>query len=54
MRYAVIMENDISDGIEGISVSFWTQGCPLHCKNCQNHQTWDFNGGYELPEDYGS
>ena len=23
------------------------QGCPIHCKNCFNKGTWDFNGGQE-------
>lgn len=46
IRYAKIMENDVVDG-EGVCVSFWTQGCPHHCKGCHNPQTWDFNGGLE-------
>ena len=51
MRFAGIMENDFTDGI-GISVSFWTQGCPHHCKGCHNPDTWDFNGGNVLPDNY--
>ena len=50
MRYAGLMKNDIVNG-EGVCVSFFTQGCPFHCKNCHNPETWDFNGGYEVPED---
>jgi anaerobic ribonucleoside-triphosphate reductase activating protein len=46
------MDNDIVDGIEGISVSFWTQGCPFHCPGCHNKDTWDFNGGKQLPSNY--
>ena len=46
MRYAAIKENDIVDGV-GISVSFWCQGCPFHCKGCHNEHTWDFDGGIE-------
>ena len=49
-RYVKIMKNDIVDG-EGICVSFWIQGCPFHCFNCQNPETWDFNGGFEIPMD---
>ena len=49
MRIAGIKYNDIVDGI-GICVSLWTQGCPFHCKNCHNPQTWDFNGGYEVTD----
>lgn len=47
MRYAGIIKNDIAAG-EGINVSFFTQGCPIHCKGCHNPQTWDFNGGKEF------
>ena len=50
MRYAGLMENDITDG-EGVCVSFWTQGCPHKCPGCHNPQTWDFEGGYEVPDD---
>lgn len=51
MRYAGLMKNDFTDG-ENISVSFWVQGCPWHCKGCHNPQTWDFKGGKELPPDF--
>ena len=44
MRYASIRELDISNGY-GVGVSFFTQGCHFHCKNCFNQSTWDFNGG---------
>ena len=50
MKYAGLMENDIVDG-EGICVSLWTQGCPFHCSGCHNPETWDFDGGYEVPDD---
>lgn len=30
---------------DGIRVSLWVSGCSLHCKGCQNPQTWDFNSG---------
>lgn len=46
MRYASIREMDISNGY-GVGVSFFTQGCHFHCKNCFNQSTWDFNGGKE-------
>lgn len=45
MRYAAILGNDVIDGFNGVTVSFWTQGCPFHCKGCHNPQTWDYNGG---------
>lgn len=49
-RYAGLMTNDFANGT-GVCVSFWTQGCPHHCKGCQNPETWDFEGGLELPTD---
>lgn len=51
MRYAGIKENDIVDG-EGVCVSFWVQGCEHHCLGCHNPDTWDRNGGLELPNTY--
>ena len=29
----------------GLRAVDWSQGCPNHCKGCQNPETWDFNGG---------
>lgn len=29
-------------------MSLWTQGCPHHCKDCFNPETWDKNKGYEF------
>ena len=49
MKYAGLMENDFSDG-SGVCVSLWTQGCPHRCPGCHNPQTWDFNGGYDVPD----
>lgn len=49
-RYAGLITNDFANGV-GTCVSFWTQGCPHHCPGCQNPETWDFDGGKELPED---
>lgn len=50
MRYAQIRSMDISNG-EGVGVSLFVQGCPLHCKNCFNSDTWDFNGGKEWTDE---
>lgn len=49
MRVAQIRSMDISNG-EGVGVSLFVQGCPFHCKNCFNSETWDFNGGKEWTE----
>lgn len=50
MRFAQIRSMDISNG-EGIGVSLFVQGCPFHCFNCFNPDTWDFNGGKEWTEE---
>ena len=44
MKYAQIREMDVTNG-NGIGVALFTQGCPYHCKNCFNPETWDFNKG---------
>ena len=44
MRYAQIRSMDVSNG-SGIGVALFTQGCPYHCKNCFNPETWDFDKG---------
>lgn len=49
MRYAQIRSMDISNG-DGVGVSLFVQGCPFHCKNCFNSETWDFNGGKKWTE----
>lgn len=36
---------------DGIRVSLWTSGCLLHCANCQNQQTWDFDSGIPFNAD---
>lgn len=50
MRYSLIRSMDISNG-EGVGVSLFVQGCPLHCEGCFNQETWDFNGGKEFTDD---
>lgn len=50
MRYAGLIRNDFS-AAPGISVSFFTQGCPHHCPGCYNPETWDFDGGKEFTYD---
>ena len=49
MRYSSMRNLDISNG-EGVGVSLFVQGCPFHCKNCFNSETWNFNGGKEWTE----
>ena len=47
MRYSGIIRNDLA-AAPGVSVTFFTQGCPHKCKGCHNPETWNFNGGKEF------
>ena len=47
MKYSGIVRNDLA-AAPGISVTFFTQGCPHRCFGCHNPETWDFNGGKEF------
>ena len=49
MRYSGLIKNDIN-AAPGISVTFFTQGCPHRCEGCHNPETWDFNGGQEFTQ----
>ena len=44
MKYAGLNLNDVA-AAPGLCVSFFAQGCPHRCFNCQNPETWDFDGG---------
>lgn len=44
IRIAGLAEESIVDG-PGFRFTVFTQGCPHHCKGCQNPQTHDFSGG---------
>ena len=50
MRYSGLIRNDLA-AAPGVSVSFFTQGCPHRCKGCHNPETWDFEGGKEFTYD---
>ena len=51
IRLAADLQSDsIVDG-PGLRTVIWTQGCPHHCRGCQNPQTWDENGGGLVPID---
>lgn len=47
MRYAGIIYDDTT-AAPGLCLTFFTQGCPIHCPGCHNPQTWDPDGGYEF------
>lgn len=48
LRVAGVIEESIVDG-PGLRFVLFLQGCHLHCKGCQNPQTWDFEGGTLVP-----
>lgn len=50
MRYAGLIKDDVNNGL-GVGLTLFTQGCPHHCKGCQNPETWNFNGGKEYTEE---
>ena len=42
-----IQSDSIVDG-DGIRTVVWFQGCPHHCRECHNPETWNPNGGMEI------
>lgn len=50
MRYASIRSLDVSNG-ENVGMALFVQGCPFHCFNCFNPDTWDFSDGLEWTSD---
>ena len=50
MKYNTIKYNDVANA-PGVAVSVYLQGCPHHCYNCFNPETWDFDGGLEFTQD---
>lgn len=47
MRYADIIYNDFTAG-DGVSLTFFVQGCPIRCKGCHNPELQSFGGGYSF------
>lgn len=45
IRLSGPLEHDSIVNGPGLRAVVWTQGCPNHCKGCQNPETWDFNAG---------
>ncbi len=50
LHLAGVIRESIVDG-PGWRFVVFVQGCPHHCKNCQNPQTWGFDGGYQTTVD---
>ena len=49
MRYHNITKDDMLNG-DGLRVVLWVAGCDHCCKGCQNHVTWDPDGGLPFDE----
>ena len=50
MNYEKIDKCSVSNGA-GVRTVLWVSGCDVHCHNCHNPQTWDFNSGIPFTED---
>lgn len=48
IRLSGPIEHDSIVNGYGLRAVVWTQGCPIHCKGCQNPETWAFDGGVEV------
>ena len=44
MNYMKISKDDVCNG-DGFRVVLWVSGCPHHCPNCHNPETWDKSNG---------
>lgn len=49
MNYHNITHDDMLNG-DGFRTVLFVSGCSLHCKNCQNPQTWDESSGILFDE----
>lgn len=47
MRIAGVLTCSLVNG-EGVRYVIFTQGCRHGCAGCQNPDTWDMDGGYEV------
>lgn len=45
IRLSGPLERDSIVNGDGLRAVVWTQGCPNHCKGCQNPETWDYEAG---------
>ena len=48
IRVAGILPCSFVNG-DGARMVVFVQGCNHHCPGCQNPETWDFDGGQEMP-----
>ena len=47
LKISGIIRESIVDG-PGIRFVVFAQGCPHHCEDCHNPQTWSFDGGNDI------
>lgn len=45
IRLSGPLEHDNIVNGDGLRAVVWTQGCPNHCKGCQNPETWSYDNG---------
>ena len=50
MNYEKIDKCSVSNGL-GVRTVLWVSGCDIHCHNCHNQSTWDFNSGIPFTEE---
>lgn len=50
MNYIGLNLCDTANG-DGIRVSLFVSGCTVHCKDCFNKESWDFNAGKPFDAD---
>ena len=50
MNYEKIDKCSVSNGL-GVRTVLWVSGCNIHCKNCHNQSTWDFDSGIPFTEE---
>lgn len=46
IRLSGPLEHDNIVNGDGLRAVVWTQGCPNHCKGCQNPETWSYKDGF--------
>lgn len=51
MRYAGIIMDDFT-AAPGVCLTVFMQGCPHRCEGCHNPETWNFDGGKEVPPNF--
>ena len=51
IRLSGPLEHDNIVNGDGLRAVLWTQGCPNHCKGCQNPETWDYEAGFLIEID---